>query len=167
MIFFFSCLPHSWEACGILVSPPGAKPEPLAVKAQSPNHWTTREFPLLMDFLIKLLFNRLVLLGYRELFCLPGGLSPLDEWQVYLPIIKNPLAWSHEFQHHIYQWKKRNLCLIFYSLNCTFFKSLWKYFNFFHPHRQRNSFLLMETIRISREHFLKVFLRTDMYLFQT
>ena len=105
--FFFSCLPHSWEACGILVSPPGAKPEPLAVKAQSPNHWTTREFPLLMDFLIKLLFNRLVLLGYRELFCLPGGLSPLDEWQVYLPIIKNPLAWSHEFQHHIYQWKKK------------------------------------------------------------
>ena len=30
-------------ACRILVPPPGIEPGPLAVKAQSPNHWTTRE----------------------------------------------------------------------------------------------------------------------------
>ena len=30
--------------CGILVSPPGIKPRPPAVKAPGPNHWTTREF---------------------------------------------------------------------------------------------------------------------------
>ena len=33
-------------ACGILVPRPGIKFEPEAVKAWSPNHWTTREFPL-------------------------------------------------------------------------------------------------------------------------
>ena len=29
-------------ACGILVPQPGIKPGPLAVKVQSPNHWTVR-----------------------------------------------------------------------------------------------------------------------------
>ena len=31
-------------ACGILVPQSGIKPEPLVVKAQSPNHWKAREF---------------------------------------------------------------------------------------------------------------------------
>ena len=33
--------------CGILVPWPGIKPKPLAVEAQSPNHWITREFPVI------------------------------------------------------------------------------------------------------------------------
>ena len=32
-------------ACGILVPRPEIKPSPSAVKAQSPNHWTSRKFP--------------------------------------------------------------------------------------------------------------------------
>ena len=32
-------------ACGILVSGPGIESGTLAVRAQSLNHWTTREFP--------------------------------------------------------------------------------------------------------------------------
>ena len=32
-------------AYGILVPRPGIEPRPPAVEAQSPNHWTTREFP--------------------------------------------------------------------------------------------------------------------------
>ena len=32
-------------ACGILVPQPEIQPRPLAVKAQSPNDWTTKEFP--------------------------------------------------------------------------------------------------------------------------
>ena len=32
-------------ACGILVPWPGIEPGATAVKAPSPNHWTTREFP--------------------------------------------------------------------------------------------------------------------------
>ena len=32
-------------ACGILAPQPGIEPGPLAVRARSPNHWTTREFP--------------------------------------------------------------------------------------------------------------------------
>lgn len=31
--------------CGILISKPVIEPGPLAVKAQIPNYWTTREFP--------------------------------------------------------------------------------------------------------------------------
>ena len=33
-------------ACGILVPWPGVEPRPSTVKAQSPNHWADREFPL-------------------------------------------------------------------------------------------------------------------------
>ena len=32
-------------ACGISVPRPGIEPGPPAVEAQSPNHWTAREFP--------------------------------------------------------------------------------------------------------------------------
>ena len=32
-------------ACGILVPQPGIEPTPSAVKVQSPNHWTAKEFP--------------------------------------------------------------------------------------------------------------------------
>ena len=35
---------------GNLVPRPGAKPRPTAVKAPSPNHWTTREFPKKFTF---------------------------------------------------------------------------------------------------------------------
>ena len=48
LIFFFSllALPLSlWD----LSSRPGIKYRPLAVRVQSPNHWTTREFPLLSN----------------------------------------------------------------------------------------------------------------------
>ena len=46
--FFFSnkvFLLLATLACGILVSLPGLNPGPSPVKARSPNHWTTREFP--------------------------------------------------------------------------------------------------------------------------
>ena len=32
-------------ACGILVLPPGIKPRPSTVKAQSSNHWNKQEIP--------------------------------------------------------------------------------------------------------------------------
>ena len=32
--------------CRTLVPHPGIEPTPPAVEAQSPNHWTTREFPV-------------------------------------------------------------------------------------------------------------------------
>ena len=43
--FFFLFWPHL-PVCGILFPQPGIEPRPLAVKTQSPNHWTAREFPL-------------------------------------------------------------------------------------------------------------------------
>ena len=42
--FFFFFWPRH-VACGILVPQPGIEPGPSALKVQSPNHWTTREFP--------------------------------------------------------------------------------------------------------------------------
>ena len=38
--------------CGILVPRPGIEPGPSAVRAQSPNHWTARKFPLLCVIII-------------------------------------------------------------------------------------------------------------------
>ena len=67
--FFFSWLCRA--ACGILVPQPGIEPMPPAAEAQSPNHWTTREFPLL------LLFSHpsdwLVFITPRTLEGLPGA----------------------------------------------------------------------------------------------
>ena len=49
ILFYFTLLlPFFWlcyVTCGILVPPPGIEPGPSVVKAQSPNHWTAREFP--------------------------------------------------------------------------------------------------------------------------
>ena len=42
LIFFFPVLHSS----GILVPLPGIEPGQPAMKAQCPNHWTTREFPV-------------------------------------------------------------------------------------------------------------------------
>ena len=42
---FFKKFGRTLQLVGILVPWPGIEPGPLAVEAQSPNHWTTREFP--------------------------------------------------------------------------------------------------------------------------
>ena len=44
--FFFFCHSPQWLV-GILVPWPGIEPATSAVRAQSPNHWTSREFPSL------------------------------------------------------------------------------------------------------------------------
>ena len=53
IFFFFSFLPHH-KACNILIPLPlqGLRVQslPPAVKAQSPKHWTTREFQFLWNF---------------------------------------------------------------------------------------------------------------------
>ena len=50
MYFFFFFWPHC-TACGILIPWPGIQPGPMAVKVQSPNHWTAREFPNILFLL--------------------------------------------------------------------------------------------------------------------
>ena len=44
-LFWLCCV-----TCGILAPWPGIEPRPLAVKAQSPNHWDARESPMLTPF---------------------------------------------------------------------------------------------------------------------
>ena len=38
-----------YDLFGILVHWPGIEPRPIAVRAPSPNHWTTKEFPLYFE----------------------------------------------------------------------------------------------------------------------
>ena len=62
LIKYFVCFlfwPRS-VACGILVPQPGFEPTPLAVKTRSPNHQTTREFPL-----IKYLLNYMIWISFH------------------------------------------------------------------------------------------------------
>ena len=40
------------RGCVILVPRPGMGPGPTVMKAPSPNHWTTREFPQLFNVLL-------------------------------------------------------------------------------------------------------------------
>ena len=56
---FFFWLHH--VACGILVPQPGIKPRPSAVRAWSPNHWTSREFHPNLYFLMDWFFSGSVL----------------------------------------------------------------------------------------------------------
>ena len=42
---FIFCWFCGFKACGILASPPGIEPEPPALEAWSPNHWTARDDP--------------------------------------------------------------------------------------------------------------------------
>ena len=55
--FFFFFWLHNM-ACGIIVPWPGIEPVQPAVEAQSPNHWTTREFPPIFQFLIRILLRQ-------------------------------------------------------------------------------------------------------------
>ena len=50
-LFFWPC--HA--ASIILVPWPGTEPVPLAVKAQSSNHWTTRELPASLSYIFNML----------------------------------------------------------------------------------------------------------------
>ena len=53
------------EACGILVPQSGIEPMPLAMEAQSPNHWTARELPVVC--LPKCSSAELDMVGNREM----------------------------------------------------------------------------------------------------
>ena len=63
--FFFMWPYHA--ACGISGPQPRTEPRPLAMKAQSPNHWTTREF---QEFFILQNWN------FVTIKCIPVSPSP-------------------------------------------------------------------------------------------
>ena len=130
--FFFLFLPHSWEgSCGILISPPGAKPAPWQWKHRVLTTGPPENSPLIVDFLSD---------SFLTDSCYLATGSHSACWRVI------PIGWVTSVSAHhkesaclvtrisasyLSMKKKRNYCLIFYSLNCTSFKSLWTYFNFF------------------------------------
>ena len=56
--FFVFSFPLHHVACRILGPWPGIEPVHPAVEAQSPNHWTTREFPPIFQLLIRILLRQ-------------------------------------------------------------------------------------------------------------
>ena len=65
LVFLF-CFGQHHLAYGILVSWSGTEPRPLAVRTWSPNHWTAREFPILLLLLIYFLWFHQTLFGSRD-----------------------------------------------------------------------------------------------------
>ena len=116
-LFFFFFLPRH-VACGILVPRPGIEPRPLAVRAQSPNHWTARVFPHRWCFLsnLKISFmtdecNNIIhtlyisrkhytyfivilkpCLRWRLLLFFNSGQFSLQKWPFYLFALSSPLV---------------------------------------------------------------------------
>ena len=68
--FGFFWLHHMPWACGILIPQPGIKPRPAAMEAESPNHWTARESPLI----VVLIRVSLVISVTEQLFMSDGHL---------------------------------------------------------------------------------------------
>ena len=71
--FFFSVYHTAERLVGSWFPPQGPNLNPWQWKRRVLTTGPPENSPLLMDFLIRLLFNRFVLLGYRELFCLLEG----------------------------------------------------------------------------------------------
>ena len=61
--FYLFIWPHC-EACGILIPWPGIKPVPPAVEVWCLNHWTAREVPGEIFYLLLLFFNKFILFIY-------------------------------------------------------------------------------------------------------
>ena len=57
---------HLMWLVGILVPQPGIIPRFMAVKALSLNHWTTREFPHMLEFLFKQICSFCYIVVYRD-----------------------------------------------------------------------------------------------------
>ena len=75
-------------ACGILVSGPGIEPVPLTVKAQSPNHWATREFNYISHIFFFFLINFFIYFGLRWILVAARGLSfTCDEWGLLFVVV--------------------------------------------------------------------------------
>ena len=55
--FVFLFIYFCFVACGILFPRPGIEPVLPAIKEQSTNHWTAREFPLFFKFTLKEVFS--------------------------------------------------------------------------------------------------------------
>ena len=92
--FFFIFWLHC-TACGILVLWPGIEHRPSAVRAQSPNHWTAREFPMPFIYLFIYFFKELFIylflavLGLR--FC-ARALSSCGERGPLFITVRRPLT---------------------------------------------------------------------------
>ena len=110
--FFFFFWPH-WAACGLLAPRPGIKPRPPAVEAQSPNHWTTREFPdwcLLTAERFLFCFVGLFISKYRFISrTMKSKICSLSLRFMASDIKTTPLSWYHKGDEGIWQ-----LCLFLY-----------------------------------------------------
>ena len=84
--FFFFFWLHC-VACGILVPRPGVEPMPSAVKSLSPNHWTSREFPMDLQLTKEWIFLFCLWSVQYHLHPSPGVLSDFhgQSWELHVP----------------------------------------------------------------------------------
>ena len=98
---FLFLIKEKFWACRIPVPGPGIEPEPLAVRARSPNHWTPREAPALHIFCAEQPWAGRA--GSQSPGCCPNGAS----WLFFLP---------SEFTMFLFLSSKVNMKALLFSL---------------------------------------------------
>ena len=129
-IFFWPC--HT--ACGLLAPGSGIELRPSAVRAQSPNHWTTRKFPpsniyiFFNRFIYFLNFIYLLFLAALGLHCCVWAFSSCGEWELLfvavhgLLIAVASLFAEHGLQAHGLQqlWRQSaGAVVVAHGLSCS------------------------------------------------
>ena len=107
MTFFFFFGRHM--SFRTLVPPPGIEQVPPTVEAQSPNHWTAREFPMT--------FSNPLLMEYRKLLIFVSWffIGP-PYWILLLFLIIYQLIYLYILGRKSYLWKYQQICLTFQHL---------------------------------------------------
>ena len=75
--WFFVLFGHATWCVGSLLSNGGLKPIPSAVRALSPNHWTTREFPTVSSLRAELHLQPALFPDSKESACNAGDLGSI------------------------------------------------------------------------------------------
>ena len=101
---------HSEQLVRIFIPWPGIKPRPSAVKARSPDHWTTREFPVIFFFNGWRRSYHIALLFNQSLF-----LDMLNYYLCFTIINSKQISRSRTFElKYLYMFRFR-IC----TANCT------------------------------------------------
>ena len=92
-------------ACGLLVPQPGIELVPPVVEAQSPNHWTAREFP---SFFLKMF---LFTAPNTRFFPLRATTDPIYSW-IQLYTGNNINICIHSYLFNLYIWIKLHMIMV-------------------------------------------------------
>ena len=99
-------------ACRILIPSPSIEPGPLAVKAQSPNLWTAREFPFFLYHFCREFFNHRWMLNFvKSFFCIYW-----DDHKIFILKFVNvvyDIDWFVDIEPFSHTWDKSHLIMVY------------------------------------------------------